>query len=126
MNPSFEPYLAKARESLFGAQSELANSRFNNAGNRAYYSAFQAAVAALIHAGVRRSRWYHEDVQALFATELTQRRKLYGSEFRHTVYDLYEVRIIADYQAAASSRTRVERAIRRADAFVRAVEERIT
>lgn len=31
-------FLAKALESLQGAESELANKRYNNAANRAYYA----------------------------------------------------------------------------------------
>ena len=41
-----EIYLAKALESLEGAESELANRRYNNCANRCYYASFQAAVAA--------------------------------------------------------------------------------
>jgi uncharacterized protein (UPF0332 family) len=126
MNHSFEPYLSKARESLAGAQSELVNGRLNNAANRAYYAVFQAAVAALIHAGIRRAGWYHDDVQALFAAELIRRRKLYAADLRRVIYDLYVVRVEADYQTTLASRTSVERAVRRADAFVRAVERRIS
>ena len=125
MNSYVGPYLDKAIESLAGAQSELANGRVNNAGNRAYYAVYQAAVAALIHAGVRRSRWYHEDVQALFASELIRRRKLYRAGLRDSIYELYEVRIIADYGGQAASRRRVERAVRDAAAFLSAVEEKI-
>ena len=126
MNQARDAYLSKARESLTGAHSELLNGRLNNAANRAYYAVFQAAVAALIHAGIGRPRWYHDDVQALFASELTRRRKLYGADMRDTIYDLYEVRITADYKQEAPSRRRVERAIREANAFVKAVEERMT
>ena len=39
MNELAEPYLGKARESLNGAFSELANGRYNNAANRACYAA---------------------------------------------------------------------------------------
>ena len=42
-------YLAKAEESLLGAASELAQGRYNNSVNRAYYACFQAAIAALQH-----------------------------------------------------------------------------
>jgi len=52
-----EPYLSKARECLFGAESELANGRFNNATNRAYYAAYNAAIVALIRAGMSSRRW---------------------------------------------------------------------
>jgi uncharacterized protein (UPF0332 family) len=44
-------YLAKAQSSLAGAQSELAQQRFDNAANRAYYACFQAAISALLRAG---------------------------------------------------------------------------
>lgn len=47
-----EVFLAKARESLEGTASELANGRHNNAANRSYYASFQAAIAALDLAGI--------------------------------------------------------------------------
>jgi uncharacterized protein (UPF0332 family) len=46
-------YLMKAEECLAGAASELVNQRYNNCANRSYYAAFQAAVSALIQAGIR-------------------------------------------------------------------------
>ena len=59
-------YLAKAVESLTGAESELANGRYNNSANRAYYVCFQAAIAALTYEGIEPSgdRWSHEVAQA--------------------------------------------------------------
>ena len=59
-------YLAKATESLLTAESEFANGRYNNAANRAYYACFQAALAALMRAGIRTpspsGQWSHEFV----------------------------------------------------------------
>ena len=55
-------YQAKAEESLAGAEVEFASGRYNNSANRAYYACFQAAVAALIRAGVRPTgggEWSH-------------------------------------------------------------------
>jgi hypothetical protein len=69
-----ELYLAKARTSLAGAQSELEQRRFDNAAIRAYYACFQAAVAALIWAGFRppgAGTWDHGFVQARFVGELS-------------------------------------------------------
>jgi uncharacterized protein (UPF0332 family) len=51
MDPSVV-YLSKANESLAGATSELVNGRYNNTANRAYYAVFQAAIAALMQAGI--------------------------------------------------------------------------
>ncbi len=58
-------YLEKARESLAGADSEYANGRYNNSANRAYYACFQAAIAALLVAGVRPAavQWSHTFAQ---------------------------------------------------------------
>ena len=41
-------FLDKAAESFAGAESELANGRFNNCANRCYYACFQAAIVALL------------------------------------------------------------------------------
>lgn len=46
-------YLSKARESLETAESEYVNRRYNSCANRCYYACFQAAIAALLRAGVR-------------------------------------------------------------------------
>lgn len=46
-------FLAKAVECLAGAESEADAGRYNNTANRCYYASFQAAIAALLHEGVR-------------------------------------------------------------------------
>src|SRR4051794_3651501 len=67
-------FLAKARESLAGAESEFVNSRFNNCTNRCYYACLQAAPAALEKAGVKptepRLAFGHGFIQAHFVGEL--------------------------------------------------------
>jgi uncharacterized protein (UPF0332 family) len=45
-------FMAKALECLAGAESELANKRYNNCANRAYYACFQAAIDALTREGI--------------------------------------------------------------------------
>ena len=59
-----ERYLRKARESLASAAADVRAKRHNSAANRSYYAAFQAAVAALIHAGIQRpaATWQHRFV----------------------------------------------------------------
>ena len=73
-------FLAKAEASLAGAESELSQGRFDNGANRSYYACFQAAVAALIVAGIRPpshdGRWGHDFVQARFVGNLVNRRKV--------------------------------------------------
>ena len=67
-----ERYLAKARESLASARANVKARRYNSAANRGYYAAFQAAVAALIHAGIRPDDddWGHRFVMSQFSGKL--------------------------------------------------------
>src|SRR3954463_6566783 len=101
--------LAKAQESLTGSESELANGRYNNSANRAYYACYQAAVAALYRAGVRPPRggdeWSHSFVAAQFDGVLINRRKLYPADLRNAVAQNYLVRVRADYEDASISQT---------------------
>src|SRR3954447_19430347 len=100
-------FLAKARESLAGAESEFVNSRFDNCTNRCYYACLQAARAALEKAGVKP----------------TEPRLVHGfpSPFRWGADRQEE-----DYETELISQTLAERALRRAEQFVRAVQEGVT
>ena len=122
-----EPYLEKAEESLAGAESELANGRYNNCANRAYYACFQAAISALLGAGVRprggRHQWGHDFVQARFAGDLVGRRHRYPAELRSTLDHLSALRQTADYTSDAMTETEANRAVRRARTFVRAIRQ---
>ncbi|MGH2616163.1 MAG: HEPN domain-containing protein [Thermomicrobiales bacterium] len=93
-----ELYWRKAIESLAGAESELANGRFNNAVNRAYYAAFQAAIAALLREAIwsRDGRWAHTFVYSEFVGKLINRRHRYRSGMRNTLRELLELRHRAD------------------------------
>ena len=113
--------MSRARECLDGARSELANGRYNNAANRAYYAAYNAAIVALIKAGITRPRWTHDEVQALFAGQLIARRKLYAREMRRVLGDLTAVRWAADYGRSMISRAAAADAVRSAQRFVRHV-----
>ena len=121
-------YLAKAEESLAGAESEYANSRYNNCANRAYYACFQAAIAALVRASIRppsaRGQWGHDSVQARFAGSLINQRKLYPSDLRDALERLFGLRQAADYEPAGVSQTQAFRALQRSQSFVRAIQQR--
>ena len=121
-----EAYLAKAVESLAGAESEYANRRYNNCANRAYYACFQAAVAALVRAGIGPSgsgRYDHDAVQAQFVGELINRRHRYSPELRDTFERLLRLREVADYRTDVVTETQTDRAMRRARSFVDAVRQ---
>lgn len=125
MSQVSEAFLARAAESLAGAESELDNARYNNAANRAYFACFHAAVAALALADVRppagKRDWTHAFVQGQFPGLLVNRRKLYPAEMRDTLDRARTLRQQADYQALAVTRTEAARSLSRARTFVAAV-----
>ena len=121
-------WLEKADENLQAASSELANQRYNSASNRAYYAAFQAAIWALSREGIRPpgrdGRWGHDFVQAQFAGQLINRRKLYPSALRSTLADLQALRERADYSTTMIDELRAHRVVRKATEFVQAIRPR--
>jgi uncharacterized protein (UPF0332 family) len=119
-------FLDKAQESLAGAQSEFVNGRYNNCANRCYYACFQAAITALLIAGIRPrgEQWGHEFVQAQFNGQLIYRRKLYPTELRAVLERNYTLRRKADYEADLLTQTEANRALQRTRGFVQAIAER--
>ncbi len=94
-------FLAKAQESLAGAESEFVAGRYNNCANRCYYACFQAAIHALVQVGIhpsgRRRQWGHDFVQAEFVGKLINRRKVYSTDLRKTLAETLALRETADY-----------------------------
>jgi len=121
-------FLAKAEESLAGAESEFANGRYNNCANRCYYSCFQAAVAALLQAGIvpagRSTQWGHTFVQAQFAGELINRRKLYPADLRAVLMDTHSFREKADYRNNTVTQREAPRSLQWTRNFLESVQVR--
>lgn len=120
--------LAKAAESLAGATSEYVNGRYNNVANRAYYAAFQAAIAALDLAGINppgnKDFWGHAFVNGQFTGLLINRRKRYPASVRDSLSVLLRVREQADYRQSPVTATQADRMLRRARNFVTIVTAR--
>jgi uncharacterized protein (UPF0332 family) len=118
-------YLDRARENLAGAESEFVNDRYNNSANRSYYAVFQAAIYALLAAGIRppggTDHWGHDYVQAQFVGQLINRRKRYPADLRNTLEQNNCLRETADYRRDPVTEVRAARAARRAETFVAAV-----
>jgi uncharacterized protein (UPF0332 family) len=121
-------FLVKAQACLAGAESEAANGRYDNCANRAYYACFQAAVAALLRAGIRspnpQGHWSHSFVPGQFVGQLVNRRGLYPASLRDTLPRMYQLRQAADYTDDLVTQTQALRALRRAREFVLAIQER--
>jgi hypothetical protein len=75
---------------------------------------FQAAVVALERVGIqpKGEGWSHENLQAAFATELIQRRKLYPHRVAHFLPDGLSLRHQADYHDRFVSETNARRILR--------------
>lgn len=129
MSESLHIYLAKAEESLLGAQSELDQGRWNNSANRCYYACFQAAITALQQAVITppsgRNAWGHAFVQAAFVGQLVNRRKLYPVRLRQVLVRNMALRQAADYEPDHVSRVQVERALQRSREFIHAIREKV-
>jgi uncharacterized protein (UPF0332 family) len=123
-------YMTKARESLASAEADFAAARYNSCANRAYYACFQAAIAALLLAGIRspnpKGEWSHEFVQSQFNGVLINRRKLYPSPLRRVLRDTIEVREKADYTLSAVSASVAIRVLLQTREFVQAIQEQIS
>lgn len=123
-NQEAAAYLDKALESLAGAQSEYDEARYNNSANRAYYAAFQAAIAALLIESIRSDgeQWPHTFVQAEFSGRLIGRRHRYPSSLQNTLAELETLRLRADYRSARISEPVARRGLRRCREFVEAIQ----
>jgi uncharacterized protein (UPF0332 family) len=122
-------FLAKAEESLAGAESEFTNRRYNNVANRCYYAVFQAGIYALSRAGIRppggpTAEWGHALVQRQFVGELINRRHLYPTELRAILRDNQMLRQRGDYEIQHVSQTQALRALRRSRQFIDAIQQR--
>jgi uncharacterized protein (UPF0332 family) len=122
-------YRVKAAESLASAQADFAAARYNSCANRAYYACFQAAIAALLSAGIQtanpKGEWSHEFVQSQFNGVLVNRRKLYPVPLRRVLRDTMEVREKADYTLSSVSERVARRVLRQAQEFVQAMQEKV-
>jgi len=81
-------FLSKAKENLAAASVCFENDLYNACANRAYYAALHAVVAALVHAGIKRDKIDHGQVQADFSGDLIKRRKIYPSRFKSCLPDV--------------------------------------
>jgi uncharacterized protein (UPF0332 family) len=106
---------------LAGAELELAHGLYNNAVNRSYYAAYQAAVAALVAEGVEpilACYWPHDIVQTQFPALLVDERQRYPLALRATLKMLFDERLKADYEPDLIDAETAAEAVRRARTFV--------
>ncbi|HLH22588.1 MAG TPA: HEPN domain-containing protein [Chloroflexota bacterium] len=121
-------YLTKAEQCLAGAALAVRHGQYNNAANRAYYAAFQAAIAALSRAGVQPSTpryWAHDFVLREYCARLARPHGAYPPQSAPQFKALQDERLKADYEVELLSRASGERALALAQEFVAAVRQRL-
>jgi len=119
-------FLTKAKENIAVAEWSYENAHYNASANRAYYAAFQAAIAALANVGIIKAhRISHGAVQSLFATELTQRRKIYPSHLKSYLPDLQNIRDDADYKLQSVSKKKASLQLKQAKEFVEIIAKEV-
>ncbi len=119
-------FLAKAKENIAVAAWVHENGHYNASANRAYYAAFQAAIAALANACIINvHRISHSGVQSLFATELIRRRKIYPARLKSYLVDLQRIRDDADYELRTVSKKKGSTQLKQAKEFVEIITKEI-
>jgi uncharacterized protein (UPF0332 family) len=111
-------FLEKAKENLKMAQISFENECYNACANRAYYAAFQAAVAALSDKGYKKGKFDHKWVQAEFNEKLIKRQKVYPGRLKSWLMKMQLVRNTADYEGKTVSKNTASLQLRRAQEIV--------
>lgn len=119
----FRPFLSKALQNLKASQLLLEEGLQDAAVTRTYFAAYHAARAAL-RAETGRDADDHKDLQATFAAELVNRRKVYPGK-QGVLPALISLRHQADYDEEMVSAKRATRAVKKARAFVLAIQEEL-
>jgi uncharacterized protein (UPF0332 family) len=92
-----QEFLDKAKENLKIARLSFDNGCYNACANRAYFAAFQAAVAALSAHGIQSGKNEHAWVQSEFNLQLIKRKKIYPAKLKPYLLDMQDIRNKADY-----------------------------
>jgi uncharacterized protein (UPF0332 family) len=126
MDPAI--YLVKAEQCLAGAALAAAHGQYNNAANRAYYAAYQAAIAALTGAGVQPAvprYWAHDFVLREYCARLAVAGGPYPVTSRVALKALHDERLKADYEVELIGATSAARGLELARQFVGAVRQQL-
>lgn len=112
--------LARARTDLDAARLLLTGRFADQAASRAYYAAFYAAEAAVLHLGQARAK--HSALIASFGKMVVKERG-FDREVAALLRDLFDLRNDADYDFALLTEEHARAAVADAERFVTAIEE---
>ena len=118
-------FIEKAGANLAVADLCFENEFFDAAANRAYYAAFQAAVAALARHGFTKDRLDHEWVQAQMNTQLIRRAKICPDKIKSHLPKMQTVRNIADYEPKRTGKKVAQRQIAKAEEMISVIGKEV-
>lgn len=110
-------YLSKAEANLRAAKRDFRAGGYDAGVSRAYFAAFQAAIAALLAlTGFQRrgKYWDHGEIAAEFVRRLIHRQKIFPRSLASTLDELKSRRHQADYDAQPLSQKIAERSVNKA------------
>lgn len=116
-------FLTKAKRNLQAAQLLFDHQMYDESASRAYYAAFQAALAKLSDAKIPVDRMSHKAVQANFNAVFIHKQKIYPSHLKSFLSDLHAARIDADYKPLVISKKVAMQQIKKAKEFVERIEQ---
>ncbi len=119
-----ESFILRARENLADAEAALEAGRYNACGNRAYYAAFHAAIAALKHFG-HKPDIDHAPVRADFSKYLINERKVSPSKMTNELKEIMNIRGKADYSEAGVGKQLATAQLKRATILVHHILQKI-
>ena len=118
-----EHFLNRALENIKAAVLLFENELYNASANRAYYSAFHIAIAAILYNGTQ-PIIDHRSVQSLFNDQHFNRKKVLPSKFKDYLSNLQVVRNTADYKQGIGKKIAREQ-LKFAKEFIETVKSRI-
>jgi len=120
-----QEFMARAHENFAAAEALYQLGLFNASASRAYYAAFQMAIAAIAAKGLRVST-DHKTVQSVFNGEVIRRSSHIPSEFKRYLPDLRSVREDADYELRGVSKSNAAHQLKLAKHFLSSVVQEVT
>ncbi|MCP4350936.1 MAG: HEPN domain-containing protein [Desulfobacterales bacterium] len=121
-----EEFFSKAEENLKIAQLSFEHDCYNACANRAYYAAFQAAIAALADKGIRSEKNDHAWVQSEFSLRLIKRKKIYPAKLKPYLLDMQFIRNMADYSKENIGKKVARKQLSQATELIRIIEKELT
>ena len=86
---------------------------------------FQAAIAALLHNGLKRGKYDHKWVQSEFNERLIKRKKVYPGRIRPYLMEMQMLRNTADYENDMVSKKDAYDQLRKAHEMIGLIEKEI-